>query len=196
MDDKNNINGFDEQDFDVPGDYFESLASNIQERCMENDELRKIAPTLADIPKYNPFIVPDGYFDELPAVIQEKIIAVKKRFSIAERFVWIFRPQLAVAAGLVIIALITMLIMNNNSSSPENIENVIAHNSGQTDSVADSSLYASVEAVLYEVDEATLIESFEGENIAVNNDEVASDDDIESYLVENNIDIAAIINEL
>jgi hypothetical protein len=200
MDDKNNINGFDDQHkgLDVPKDYFESLAARIREQVAENDELRKIAPTLAEIPKYNPFIVPDGYFDELPALIQEKVIESGKVIPLKERFAWIFRPQMAIAAAITLLIIIAAVIMRNNSVSEEKVNVPFAVNDTSS-SPEDTSIHASEEFALYSVDEATLIESVEGEEIAqatISDEPSVSNEDIETYLVENNIDVTSIINEL
>ena len=41
----------------------------------DNDELKRIAPTLHGLPKADPFVVPDGFFDRFPHQVQAAIVA-------------------------------------------------------------------------------------------------------------------------
>jgi len=71
---------------------------------LDND-IKDQAPTLFSIEKQNPFEIPDGYFDELPNIIQSKI-AEKKTVSLWKNAHAIIRkPQYSIAASFIILLL-------------------------------------------------------------------------------------------
>jgi hypothetical protein len=45
------------------------------------EELKNIAPHLSKLPKKDGYTTPDGYFDELPSLVQERIFAQTNRKS-------------------------------------------------------------------------------------------------------------------
>ena len=45
------------------------------------EELKNIAPHLSKLPKKDAYTTPDGYFDELPSLVQERIFAQTNRKS-------------------------------------------------------------------------------------------------------------------
>lgn len=212
MDDKDNIHEDEHLDdlapslskltkgegFGVPGDYFDDLASRIQQRIQEEKELREIAPMLSEIPKYNPFAVPGDYFEELPSRIQERVIE-NRRSSWSEQLAWLFRPQFALAAVVIAIVAITVFLLVNNNGKENKMEVPIADNSTVHDSVSSDSLSVSEEEALYSMDESALVETLENEQATTNETTTANsdnEDDIVTYLVENDIDVASIVNEL
>jgi hypothetical protein len=205
MDDKNNINGQDDDldnlapnlsrlgkngPFEVPGDYFDDLASRIAEKCADADELRELAPALSEIPKYNPFTVPANYFEELPSIIQEKCIKSPARPSWIS---WLFRPRLAIAAAVLAAALAFFLTREWNDETRNNTTPVAMTDTLQNDTI----ISANEEIALYSVDESLLIESVSSEQVAqVDDKPKGNNTDIEDYLVENNIDVGSIVSEL
>ena len=43
------------------------------------DELKDIAPTLADVPKKDSFTVPENFFEKFPVMVSDKIHAEKNK---------------------------------------------------------------------------------------------------------------------
>lgn len=63
----------------------------------EREELQRLAPTLFDLPKADPFVVPPHFFDQLPQAVQVCVVAqVRER-----RFPLMWR--LAIAAPVVLV---------------------------------------------------------------------------------------------
>ena len=54
------------------------------------EELKNIAPHLSQLPKKNAFTAPEGYFDDLPSIIQDRVIAQTKTKSRNFSPVWVF----------------------------------------------------------------------------------------------------------
>ena len=54
------------------------------------EELKDIAPHLSQLPKNDAFKSPKGYFDDLPSIIQDRVIAQTKTKSRNFSPVWVF----------------------------------------------------------------------------------------------------------
>jgi len=44
----------------------------------EHEDLRKLAPTLASVPKGDPFVTPEAFFDQFPHQVQAAIVAQRR----------------------------------------------------------------------------------------------------------------------
>lgn len=183
-----------EEPFSLPGDYFDDLASRIQQKCADADELREIAPLLSEIPKYNPFAVPAGYFDELPLRIQEKCIEARKP-SWIERITWMLRPAFAIPAAVVVIALVlTFALMNGNDNGKiiEPLPVAEVH--------YDNNSAEAITAQALDIDDPALMEALwdNSENEITEEDFYinANEEEIIKYLVENDADVSSIVKEL
>ena len=70
------------------------------------DNLKNKSPQLSNMPKENPFQVPDNYFDDFSARLQEKIEADRTIIlNHPNRFIKILKPALGIAASFALIAL-------------------------------------------------------------------------------------------
>lgn len=68
----------------------------------EHDDLRRIAPMLADLPRHDPFVVPAGFFDQFPHRVQARAVTPTRPKAGA----WLRRGAIAVPAmALVLVAL-------------------------------------------------------------------------------------------
>ena len=54
------------------------------------EELKNIAPHLSQLPKKDVFTAPEGYFDDLPSMIQDRVIAQSKTKSRVFSPAWTF----------------------------------------------------------------------------------------------------------
>ena len=89
-----------------------------KEKDINDIDLEKEAPLLNSIPKSNPFTVPDGYFDALPAQIMAKCRENTKHVTtaVADKIFWLFRPQWMLASFIVIVGLSLFLRKSENAN--------------------------------------------------------------------------------
>ncbi|MGC9470149.1 MAG: hypothetical protein ACP5D1_01265 [Bacteroidales bacterium] len=136
---------------------------------------------LTDIPKANPFRVPEGYFDELQDKI-DKAVAFRQVTPYGKRgFSGLLRPQLALAAGfagLVLLGFFTVkLILKPESETAKN------------------GLAEYIEFYMDDFDESQIIDALG--NLDPGMPEPAyTDDEIIYYLVTEDIDETTIMEEL
>jgi hypothetical protein len=166
--------------FGTGSDYFDRFADKIRSRVDEYEEIKNEAPVLSNIPKYNPFDVPAGYFDELPSLVQQKCNYIKTTPPIPSWLLMLFRPRVAIPViCLMIIAFTGIHYLNNNN---ENGKNMYAEET-------------SLDEQLMNIDESTLVEAL----ASASTDEAESDPEketIKEYLMDNNIDESNLNNEL
>ena len=156
--------------FRTGSDYFDDFNSRLLGRISDLEEIKAMAPVLFSLPKYNPFVVPADYFEELPAKVTELARRNKKTTSPFEWFSLLIRPRfiLPVAATL-LIAIAGIKYMNSNAVMPKN----------DTEEL-------SLEEHLYDIDESTIIDQLTAE--AIDENENTEEGSIRDYLIENNID--------
>ena len=75
---------------------------------------------LEDIPKKNPFEVPDGYFDKLPTIIQSRVSNPGHRVSGATRYVLQF------AMPVILIAVVAALFWISRPNADISAESMLA----------------------------------------------------------------------
>lgn len=160
----------------VPEGYFDSLPSFIQSQAI-----------LSDIKKENPFVVPANYFDYLPARIQEKVHAKKTSWidSILEK---LFSPRLAYALSITILLTAAgIYYFNQNEKIIEN--NVALSELNKTELIETANDIIPDENFIIDELTAEGIDPSESEN-------KTNSDEIENYLIENNVDINTLIKEM
>jgi hypothetical protein len=160
----------------------------------DDDKLKEEAPLLSGIGKNNPFTVPDGYFDELPALIIQKCRESNKKPSIAvaDKTFWLFRPQWMLASFIVVVA-ICFSLRKNDAISAINYEAIAA-------AIPDSAIEQSLQNNIDYVDVTNL------EELAQNSGNIGSlpsmpeqdtaNGQVINYLMNSNIDASDIENEL
>ena len=141
----------------------------------ESDNLEHKAPNLSEIGNRNPFVIPDGYFDELPHIIQKRCQEQKKKIFSWEKLAFLFKPTfvLPIVMAVVLFAGSIYFIRNDNKS-------VSTYRTTDSISLTDNVQY---------IDEMLIIESFG----------TAGADDPEpiiDYLIDNDIETTTITNEL
>ena len=80
-----------------------------------NTELRE-APVLRSIPKEDPFVVPDGFFEQFPHAVQQRITEKRERPSILSG--WL-RPALAACAVVALVVIAWVLWPKPASELPQ-----------------------------------------------------------------------------
>jgi hypothetical protein len=156
--------------FRTDADYFENLAESISGKIEVHEELKNEAPLLNSIPKYNPFEIPKGYFDELPSSIQEKCISTTSGFSFFETLKLVFRPNFAIPVVLVIVLAFTAIRYIDNDP----IEKVVAEE-------------LNIDDHLLNIDESVIIEALASASTK-EMDTNPENELIKDYLLDNNIE--------
>ena len=129
------------------------------------EELKNIAPHLSQLPKNEAFTAPEGYFDDLPSIIQDRVIAHTKTKSRNFSPVWVF-STLGVAAVLCVMFIIGKSPEVHTSISEQEAATYINENLEQ------------------EFDETLLAE----ELVTSNNETSTSEVNLEEYILNQDID--------
>lgn len=157
-----------------------------EENITFEESLEKIAPNLSKISRKSPFKIPVDYFDELPVLIQERIMKHQK--SIQEKlFELLFKKIMMPGIALAAIILASLLITD---FSPQ--QNQISLNIETSQEILDE----------YDLDEYLITESLAIDNsttlmdakIVVNT--TIYEDEVIDYLIDNEIEITEIITYL
>ena len=158
-----------------------------------DDNLEKEAPMLHSIGKHNPFTVPDGYFDALPAQIMDKVrrdAETRPAFGIHKLF-WLFRPQWMVATFMVVVAI--CFFFRNGKTNAVSYEAIAAN-------IPDSVIVQSLQNNIDHVDVASLEEANKNAGVTTMLPQQLAQDttneQITNYLINNGIDASDIENEL
>ncbi len=159
--------------------YFDAFTSKLQNRIDDEEEIKAFAPTLLSIDKYNPFEVPPDYFEELPTIVQERVIQSKNTSSFEWLFL-LFKPRFAIPfIAIICISFAGIYYMNNQTT----IKN-------------EANEELSLEDHLYYIDEADIVEQLTAD-ASTENENISDDENsIENYLLENNIEESNLHNEL
>jgi len=141
---------------------------------------------LKNMPKENPFKVPEGYFDTLTERIEEKIYTqpeTEKKNVV--RFLSSVKNQIALAAGFALFVIISYAIMHY----------VMKGNTGEQ--VLNQQFADIIESEIGDYETSILIDAYiETQKEAIPNDIELPDEEMIEYLITEDIDIELIINEL
>ena len=150
----------------------------------DHDDLKKHAPWLTKIEKRNEFQAPDGYFDSLPSIIQERCLE-SSRSAISEKLerfrFYFYRLVIPVSFAAIII------FFGLNYLNPADVDN---------DLTAEEISIILEEDVSISIEETLLIEILMENESAQSAEFADEDEDIIDYLIDNDIDLSSIINEL
>lgn len=161
-----------------------------KEKDIEDINLEKEAPLLNSISKESTFTVPAGYFDELPALIMEKIRTSSKRVPafVTDKIFWLFRPHWIVATCIIIAGIAFCLRTGNNIV---NYETIAAN-------LPDSVIIQHLQNNIDYVDINSLEEMANGISVGTLPQQVqdTTNEQITNYLLNNGVDASDIENEL
>ena len=165
-----------EAGFSTPPNYFDSFSSEVMKKI-------ESLPDFESQAYINPFKTPESYFDSLPTIIQQRIIDQKKRKSIWGTIAEIISsplPKYSLAfASIFLIVFFSIKYFTRtihveyvqDTQSPEQLE----------------SIYLS------QIDESVLWDAYTEQQVIADD---AQQNEIEDYLIENNIDLNLISEHL
>ena len=156
--------------FSAPENYFEMLSKNISDKV-------SVIPNLVSVPKENPFNIPDGYFVQLENAIQERVSS-KGKYIPSPAGQWFRRPQLAplfISAMILVLAVSSYLLININRPAADN-------------DISFNDIYNSDYAT--ELDETSLASLIDDPA------SVQSSNQLEDYVIDNDIDLSTLTDEL
>ena len=170
-----------ERNPDTANDYFNSFGSRLQSRMEDLDELEANAPTLLSIGKSNSFAVPSDYFDDLPTRIQDRVQKSSSNSSITEWLLLLIKPRFAFPMIVILfLAFAGINFMNKNAEL-----NAIAPPNE-----------LSLEDHLYYIEESEIIEQLSEKMSRDNSIQSENENNIEDYLLDNDVDESNLNNEL
>lgn len=155
--------------FTIPSSYFEKLPDNIMDKINSLPDFENKAIN-------NPFIVPDGYFENLPSEISVKITSQKSKL-----YTWLNnlqRPRIAIPIAFATIILLAGLFFYKQSTYTKSTQQEIT-----ADDVRNSTY-------MFNMDEDLFVDVLSNQN------DSETDESLEQYLIDNNIDLSQIENKL
>jgi len=163
------------------------------EKDIFEDNTGKKASMLNSIPKDNPFKVPEGYFDALPAQVLEKCRKSSKHVPvlITNKVFWLFRPQWIITTFIAVAGL-CFFIQHSANNAPINYNTIAA-------AIPDSVIMQNLQNNIDDINMSSLEDMAQGTltaNAALPGVEDTSNSRIINYLMNNNIDASDIENEL
>lgn len=193
----------DKNNFIVPANYFETFPNQLEHLLLTkkgvdfkvNESYFEELPekikvlTLQEKAENNP-IAPDGYFDKLPRILQDKVHTPIRRES---------RIPGYSLAGLALAACVVLVIMVIKPFEEKPIQQIATKPLAQLSKVEINTV---VENEVF--DESTLLEAVsdweetppEENALTENTSENSDSEEIANYLMEQNIDLNTLVNEL
>jgi hypothetical protein len=144
----------------------------------EPDDLKRSAPTLFGLPKADPFVVPEGFFDRFPHEVQGLVTAKKHRGS-----TWSVWKRVAIALPAMALLGLGVWWATRPLHQPEHLDGITAASltDGELDALGDDELAALTEEVIpladleqelgqvgIRLNDDELIAYFEGEGVDMN----------------------------
>jgi hypothetical protein len=158
----------------------------MKDNSFKHDDFKKLAPMLFSMPKKNTFKVPEGYFEELPLFIQNRLDGESKPSFWNELYKAVFKPQTAWGAASIVALIVTGLLINNSQN------NIIVNSQDIAEVLYHDEMNNIDEEIFVEVlSEESLVDEKQTVSNILNDDEIIID-----YLIDNDIDESDIINEL
>ena len=113
-----------------------------------HDEL-KDAPTLRAMPKVDPFVVPEGFFERFPQQVQARIAKPQGSFARLWRVFTEAPPALRLAGITAVVALVAGVVYFNLTNAPEQAPTIaqinVEPNEIDLDAIDDADLFAMID---------------------------------------------------
>lgn len=158
-----------------------SRMENNKEYKSIKDELKDIAPGLADVPKKDSFTVPENFFEKFSVIVSDKVQAQKNKSWLDVLMQSVLKPVYALPVVAVIaFGSYKYLQPTNPVATTEAVVTVEDLSQDEIISQLDENIITDEVADLTTEDNTTSSET----------------SDIENYLIDNNTDINTLANEL
>lgn len=108
---------------DLDADYLKELQASVSYKIELTEELKEYQ-LLYQLDKHNPFTVADNYFENLPLQIKERIYSTaQEKLGVLDKVLgFIFGRKLALAFGLVAIAVVSVYLYNASNNAIQNTD--------------------------------------------------------------------------
>ncbi len=147
----------------------------------------KISTKLSKNMKENPFLVPDGYFENFSSRLQDKLAEERKK---EERSLYlVLKPFIYTVSSVAAILILTFIFYK------------AIVDKGNTAVPSNSEIAAMFEEDVYDLEDTYLSDNYSNELEAddlmfSNEDDPSYEDEIIQYLLDENVEIETIVNEL
>ena len=149
-----------------------------------NEEPERAAPFLAGLPKADPFVVPDGFFDRFPHQVQAAITAQRP----VQAFAWPMWKRWSIALPIVaLVGLGTWMLTRGSDHVELPAVAVTPLTDGELDAIDDNEIFAAF-------DEADA-DNITGEDLG-EVDLQLNDDELLAYLENEDADITDLITDI
>lgn len=146
------------------------------------DELKITGINLKNIGKETPFSVPDGYFEDFQAKLNERIHDERK-VTPTVKYLTSFKPYLAAAVILIAAILAGTYLYNGRSI-------------GRASERLHSEIYQEVEHELYSISEETILEVMNAGSMDEVVGNIVNDEEMIDYLLNVNLNEEELLNAL
>ncbi|MBP7513201.1 MAG: hypothetical protein KA791_01560 [Flavobacteriales bacterium] len=154
------------------------------EAVNDNEDLKSTAPFLAGLPKADPFVVPDGFFDRFPHQVQAAITAPRSSAAPA----WAWWKRLSIALPIIALSGLAAWMLAPGSDQVElPAVAVTPLTDGELDAIDDNEIFAAFD----EADANDITAEDLGEV-----DLELSDDELLAYLDNEDADITDLITDI
>lgn len=151
---------------------------------------KNIKPRLDDIPKTNPFDVPERYFDTFQERMAERIVRTERRKAHSPALLWNRKrliPILAVASMALVVALGVLLYHPNKTITLSDSELAEVYKYSALSEMTDAELVNQIEQINQELNLAS-------DTITIKNDNFTNE--AIDYLSNDDVDVNTLINAL
>lgn len=150
----------------------------------DNEELKRDAPFLAGLPKEDPFVVPDGFFERFPHQVQA---AITSRHT-APTYAWSWWKRLAIALPiLVVVCLGAWMFTSGNGPDGPTAVAITPLTDNELDAIDDNEIFAAFDEA-----DASDITSEDLGDVALR----LNDEELLAYLENEDADITELITEI
>lgn len=134
------------------------------------------APLLGSIPKLDPFVVPDGFFDQFPHQVQSNILLAQERNTRMAWMQFLFKPALIGSFSVVVLALLGWWAWQPAEQQPTAAQHEIAREAEflMVEDIEEPELYAlfassdnTMADVDLSLDDDVLIDYLENEDLSL-----------------------------
>ena len=150
----------------------------------DNEEMKRDAPFLNGLPKADPFVVPDGFFERFPHQVQAAITSQRP----AQNYAWTWWKRVAIALPITLVTCWGAWMFTSGNRPDEHTAVAITPlTDNELDAIDDNEIFAAFDEA-----DASDITSEDLGDVALR----LNDDELLAYLENEDADITELITEI